>query len=141
MMTREEAAAILAESKRQNEVMRDNPHTFFAPEDFVKGPENAKKRIEALEMAFSALNGDGRQSELGYLLAFASENCFDSEVCCDQLRSLWTAYCLHHGLDADTAQYDNDLLTLWTEVEATESDNVFWNDFDSFDNFMCCHLV
>lgn len=82
-----------------------------------------------------------RNDELKYLLAFVSENCFDSEVCCDQLRSLWTAHCLHHGLDVDTAQYDNDLLTLWTEVEATESNNVFWSDFDSFDDFMCCHLA
>ena len=50
-------------------------------------------------------------------------------------------YCLHNELDPDTAQYDNDILALWLEVEATESDNVFWNDFDSFDNFMCCYLV
>lgn len=28
-MTQEEAIAVLAESKRQNEVMRDNPSTFF----------------------------------------------------------------------------------------------------------------
>lgn len=82
-----------------------------------------------------------RYDELQYLLAFARENCFDSEICCDQLRSLWTAYCLHHGLDPDTAQYDNDMLTLWVEVEATESDNVFWSDFDSFDDFMCVYLV
>lgn len=28
-MTREEAISVLEESKRQNEIMRDNPNTFF----------------------------------------------------------------------------------------------------------------
>ena len=38
MMTREEAIAVLAESKRQNEVMRDNPSTFWT--------SNGRKRQE-----------------------------------------------------------------------------------------------
>ena len=82
-----------------------------------------------------------RLEEFKYLLTFTSENCFDSEICCDQLRSLWTAYCLHHGLDVDTSGYDNDLLKLWTEIEKTESDNAFWSNYDSFDDFMCAYLV
>ena len=54
-MTREEAIAVLAESKRQNEVMRDNPSTFWASHQMADGVKNAKRRIEALDVALSAL--------------------------------------------------------------------------------------
>lgn len=54
-MTREEAISVLEESKRQNEIMRDNPNTFFKVSDIVTGEKNAQKRIDALNMAISAL--------------------------------------------------------------------------------------
>ena len=54
-MNREEAISVLEESKRQNEIMRDNPNTFFKVSDIVTGEENAQKRIDALNMAISAL--------------------------------------------------------------------------------------
>ena len=55
MMTREEAIAILEESKRQNEIMRDNPSTFWASQQMAEGVKNAKRRIAALDFALSAL--------------------------------------------------------------------------------------
>ena len=45
----------MEESKRQNEIMRDNPNTFFKVSDIVTGEKNAQKRIDALNMAISAL--------------------------------------------------------------------------------------
>ena len=54
-MTREEAISVLEESKRQNEIMRDNPNTFFKVSDIVTGEKNAQKRTDALNMAISAL--------------------------------------------------------------------------------------
>ena len=54
-MTREEAIAVLEESKRQNEIMRDNPTTFWASHQMADGVKNAKRRIEALDHALSAL--------------------------------------------------------------------------------------
>lgn len=82
-----------------------------------------------------------REQELQYIFSFADEACFDMEPACSQLRSLWTAYCLHHGLDVDTSGYDNDLLAVWERVAATESDTAYWSDYDSFDGFMCADLV
>ena len=76
-----------------------------------------------------------------YLLAFATESCFDTETCCDQLRSLWTAYCLHNRLDVDTRDYDLTLLKVWEVVSVEEEDNAYWSSFDSFDDFMCSWLV
>ena len=54
-MTREEAIAVLEESKRQNEIMRDNPSTFWASQQMAEGVKNTQRRIAALDIALSAL--------------------------------------------------------------------------------------
>ena len=61
MMTLEEAIDILAESKRQNEVMRDNPSTFWASHQMADGVKNAERRISALDMALTALRPVSRE--------------------------------------------------------------------------------
>ena len=60
-MTREEAIAALKESKRQNEIMRDNPSTFWASHQMAEGVKNAKRRIEAFEIALTALRPVSRE--------------------------------------------------------------------------------
>lgn len=82
-----------------------------------------------------------RKSEFNYLRQYIAESCFDEEICRDLLRMLWTAYCLHHGLDVDTSGYDNDLLELWSELEKTGDGTADWSNYDDFDNFMCAYLV
>ena len=54
-MTREETISILEESKRQNEIMRDNPSTFWVSHQMADGVKNAERRIAALDMALTAL--------------------------------------------------------------------------------------
>ena len=61
MMTREEAIATLEESKRQNKIMIDNPTTFWASHQMADGVKNAKRRIEALDHALSALHPVSRE--------------------------------------------------------------------------------
>lgn len=82
-----------------------------------------------------------REAEMGYLKEFVRESCFDEEISRDQLRCLWTAYCLHHGLDADTSGYDNDLLELWNATAEDEAETADWSGHDSFYNFMSRYLV
>ena len=60
-MTREEAIAVLEESKRQNEIMRDNPSTFWASYQMADGVKNAERRIAALDLALSALRPVSRE--------------------------------------------------------------------------------
>ena len=60
-MTREEAIAVLAESKRQNEVMRDNPSTFWVSHQMADGVKNAERRIAALDLALTALRPVSRE--------------------------------------------------------------------------------
>ena len=60
-MTREETISILEESKRQNEIMRDNPSTFWASHQMADGVKNAERRIAALDLALSALRPVSRE--------------------------------------------------------------------------------
>ena len=60
-MTREEVIAVLTESKRQNEVMKDNPSTFWASHQMIEGIKNAKRRIEALDIVLTTLRPVSRE--------------------------------------------------------------------------------
>ena len=63
-MTREEAIKILKEGKRQNEAILGSPNTFFRSSDMPDGIKNAKQRIEALDMAVSALRDQQAPAKL-----------------------------------------------------------------------------
>ena len=99
------------------------------------GYHAAARMIESIQGKIS------REAEMKYLKEFIRQSCFDEETSRDQFRCLWTAYCLHHRLDADTSGYDNDLLELWNTAAEDEPETADWSDFDSFDNFMCKYLV
>ncbi|MCM1305291.1 MAG: hypothetical protein NC305_16880 [Lachnospiraceae bacterium] len=99
------------------------------------GYHAAAQIIESLQGTVS------RKAEMEYLKEFARQSCFDEEISRDHLRCLWTAYCFHHGLDADTSGYDSDLSELWDTVAEEEPGTADWSDHDSFDSFMCRYLV
>ena len=75
-MTREETISILEESKRQNEIMKDNPSTFWASHQMAAGVNNAKRRIEALDVALTALRPVSREQ-----VEKVWEKCQHSRVC------------------------------------------------------------
>lgn len=54
-MTNKEAIVVLNESKRQNEVMRDNPTTFWKSTDMESGIANCEQRIKAMDIAIDVL--------------------------------------------------------------------------------------
>lgn len=80
------------------------------------------------------------EAEFRFLLAYAGESALDEEICRDQLRMLWTAFCLHHNYDVDTKQYDERQMTLWTEVQNTGDGTSEWEDYDAFANFLAKFL-
>lgn len=81
-----------------------------------------------------------KEAELAYLTAFVRESDFDESITLNgQLRALWTAFCLHHNLDVDTAAYDAIVCQLWQAM--TPASRASWSDFGSFDDFMCEYLV
>ena len=80
-------------------------------------------------------------AEFGFLTGYVAESCFDEEIYRDRLRMLWTAFCLHHGLDVDTHVYDWYLSELWKRLQETGDGTSEWADFDDFERFMCKYLV
>lgn len=82
-----------------------------------------------------------KQLEFEYITDYIDESFFDSEICRDQLRSLWTAHCLHHDIDVDTGLYDYALMELWCRLALSEEDTADWGDYESFGKFMSEYLV
>lgn len=80
--------------------------------------------------------------EFEFILDFARDGDFGYDVCCRQLRSLWTAYCLHNNMECDTRVYDNDIRDVYNVLEKNAS--CPWGDddeegiigFELFDMYM-----
>lgn len=79
-------------------------------------------------------------AEFKYLCDFARQGDFFFQIARNQLRSLWTAYCFHANLDVDTLGYDCELREVWNNVQIPNDCTDFEN-FESFDHFMCAELV
>jgi len=84
------------------------------------------------------LNGRG---EFTFLVNFVLENCFHVKSAREQLRALWTAYCLHNDMEVDTACYDMDLRILWDYIPPEYAITQGWTFYAGFDEFMCAHIV
>lgn len=82
-----------------------------------------------------------KEYELEYIKEFVTEYRFDDTISRDQLCCLWTAYCLHFDQEVDTAEYDSTLMELWNSVAESDSVTSDWNDYESFNNFMCKYIV
>lgn len=76
-----------------------------------------------------------QDQELEYIIQFAQERCETDERWDDleqeQLRALWTAYCLHKDLDCDTRDYDEALGRLWFII-ANAGIVDYVHEFDKF---------
>lgn len=80
-------------------------------------------------------------AEFKFMLDFIVESYLIEELSRDQLRSLWTAYCLHDNLDVDTLEYDEDLARLWAVASEVGDGTTEWSDYESFGHFMSRYLV
>lgn len=80
--------------------------------------------------------------EFEFILDFVKDGDFGFSVCCRQLRSLWTAYCLHNNMECDTRCYDNDIRDIYNVLGKNTS--CPWRDddeegivgFELFDMYM-----
>ncbi len=81
-------------------------------------------------------------SEYAYILSFIKENADDDNtVCTEQLRALWTAFCLHQNIDVDTGNYDNAMLEIWEYLQKTNNSLCASFDYEKFYNAMSEYLV
>lgn len=89
----------------------------------------------------------GGEKELGFILKFVeySPMCLDNVQ--KQLRSLWTAYCIHNDLEPGTQRYDRELAVIWGVVNANcpyewrKDDAYPGRGHGDFEDFMCEELV
>ena len=85
---------------------------------------------------FSAGSRDiSKDSEGAYLLKFAGDDFLDDDFFADQLRALWTAYCLHNDLDIESEKYEAYLKVLWAKVAEKHNRTAHWSDYGSFAQF------
>lgn len=85
-----------------------------------------------------------KAKEIKYLKAFAEESDFSEQLCREQLRSLWTAYCFHQNLDVATGYYDDSLLNLWNRInEVNDAASLLpdWPGYEKFDLYMGAYLA
>lgn len=80
-------------------------------------------------------------AELNYMCQFVAGYGIDDEVSRNQLRTLWTAYCLHQDVNVGTGQYDSTLWEIWRVVQKNLSAESKWSVFDVFNDFMAEYLV
>lgn len=58
-----------------------------------------------------------------------------------QLRALWTAFCIKRNIDVDTDKYDKLINEMWLHLLKSSGVRHTANKFEKFDNFMCEFLV
>lgn len=85
--------------------------------------------------------------DFNFLVGFVSEaepGEWENITCCNQLKALWTAYCIIESMDVDTARYDKELEQLWEAVISTMEivgNRHMFADLVTFGGFMCEDLV
>lgn len=78
--------------------------------------------------------------EFEFIINFARNEDFDYDVCYQQLRSLWTAYCLHNNIECDTESHYSRLSDIYYALTENISCPEI-TSFDRFDHYMCENLV
>lgn len=79
---------------------------------------------------------------LNYIISFTKEHTLDfdedfSDILSQQLRALFTSYCLMFNIDADTAESD---VCLWDIFDETGLSDLY-DVKENFDKFMLGYLV
>lgn len=78
---------------------------------------------------------DDLQKEFDFLKAFVwvnSVNSLRETKARENLRILWTAFCLHHGLVPNTKKYGYYITRLWECVDNGNVDDPAWKEFSEF---------
>ncbi len=83
-----------------------------------------------------------KKQEYEYILeCIEGSEDLDEMLVMQQLRCLWTAFCLHHNLDVDTHEYDVKMDEMWQVMQENESAPYSSLEFGRFYNAMSKYLV
>lgn len=95
-------------------------------------PENADLRcFDILETRTTEeISGVEKDKSLNYIISFVSSSGWEDFNCKEQIRALFTTYCLAFGIDADSLECDNTLLRIYRE--ANMESLVEYGDFEQY---------
>ena len=81
-------------------------------------------------------------AEFDFILeCLESSEDLDELVVMQQLRCLWTAYCIHQEIDVDTNEYDRKMEKMWNVMQENASAPYSSVEFGRFYNAMSKFLV
>lgn len=69
------------------------------------------------------------------ILDVINEDDFSNKIVRNQIRSLWTAFCIHQNIEPDTREYDEKLSILFDAIKNSSMQSKPFN-FEAFDLFM-----
>ncbi len=83
-----------------------------------------------------------KQQEYKYILEFIeSSDDLDQIIVMQQLRCLWTAFCIHHGINGVTYEYDAKIDWMWEAMQENESAPYSSLEHERFYRAMSNYLV
>lgn len=82
------------------------------------------------------------KAEFDYILeCIESSEDLDEMAVMQQLRCLWTSFCLHQNLDVDTKTYDEKMMEMWQVMQENDSAPYSSLEYGRFYNAMSKYLV
>ena len=81
-----------------------------------------------------------KDKEYNYLKQFALQADLTEPLNHVRLRSLWTAFCMHHNIDIDTKDYVQFVRNLWNIIVTEPVSLKNWKDCESFKYFLTENL-
>lgn len=81
------------------------------------------------------------REEFDIILEFIEGADFDEILYLQQLRALWTAFCIHRDEAVDTGSYYCYMLEMWSVMEENGTNPYSSTEYERFYNAMCKYLV
>lgn len=141
----EEAAKQLVEMAEENNLWIDGDYSDGSNFAWYYGGE-AQITVVEDEYTWKIVDTNGQApEELGdfsFILDYIKgcEEIFGTTAI-QQLRALWTAFCIRRNIDVDTDKYDRLINEMWLHLLNSTGTHHAKNKFEKFDNFMCEYLV
>ena len=80
-------------------------------------------------------------AEYDYILDFVESYEGYDVLEMNQIRCLWTAYCLHKDLIVDTSAYDSQITKIWNLMQEVGNCPYSSLEYERFYNSMCKYLM
>ena len=82
-----------------------------------------------------------KNDDFEFVRKFARSVDFGVEIWAEQLKAVWTAFCLRWDVIVDTGEYDLMISKIHTALTESQTAGKDCPEFDEFDSYMCGLLV